>query len=155
MILQVDQVNLPQTIGRLPSILANVIIIQGDPSDVNAVLFRSESLPSLMRTRAVLYPLGIVVKDFFRVAQHDDACGNRHYRGILKSIERGTESVQYEDEHVQPSKGCFVEGSVRVIEGSVRDEEPTLSEASTTEDDISYLNLDDAIGLCFSGAILS
>lgn len=120
----------------VPSTLAHVIIIQGEHTDYNFALYYGESLPALRRQRAVMFPEGISVRDFFIEAQHPHACQIRDAKCFIRYEDAQAQVILDEEDMMDVPHAALVTGAIRVIEqdsddGVATEDEVVASERST------------------------
>ena len=120
--------------SSLPSILANVILVQAETTGHSAILLHTDSLPTLMRNRAVLFQQGSTVTNLFQVAQFEEACAQRVFRCFVQQSGSQDAPFHTNDDHMVWPHGTYLEGGIReIVENDLqRGHDDTLSGASTT-----------------------
>ena len=114
---------------RMPSIKFHLVLVQGEWTGNDWTLFHSGSLPLFQRLRAVLFPRGCTVFDFFRQAQVMGNCNSHQVVCFVKARENGHEVYQSTWDIVRIPDGRFIEGDLRRIDPS----DDGQSQASSTE----------------------
>eukprot|EP00435_Cladocopium_sp_Y103_P008907 s549_g2.t1 len=104
----------PSPVG-LPSTLKHVILIQGEYQGRVAALYYGHTLPVLRRTRAVLFPFGATVEQFFRVAQHPEACQGHDTMCFVRYQHHGAEVRFSAMQSIHPPFATVLEGDIRVL----------------------------------------
>ena len=116
---------------RLPAIRFHVIIIQGERHHMDWTLLHSVISPTFYRFRAVLFPRGCTVNDFFYRAQVEAPC-NRYDRScFLSHTEHGRTTYWKNDELFHGTNSGFVEGGVRILH--LEDSEDDRSDSGIEE----------------------
>ena len=133
--------------NRLPAIRFHIVIIQGEQLNMDWTLLHSVVSPMFYRLRAVLFPLGCTVNEFFYRAQVEAPCNRFDRSCFLSHTEHGRTTFWNNDEPFHGTNSGFVEGGVRILHLEDSDEDRSDSgneEGSTDCPSASEDDLEDA-----------
>lgn len=97
----------------------HLVLVQGEWTGNDWTLFHSGSLPLFQRLRAVLFPRGCTVFDFFRQAQVMGNCNSHQVVCFVKARENGHEVYQSTWDIVRIPDGRFIGCDLRRIDPSM------------------------------------
>ena len=126
----------------LPSTVAHVIIVQGDPLGHNALLLHGNNLPLLSSTRAVLFEHTDTISRLFQTAQFPETCFPHRFVCAVHFNEGGHEVSLTTSDLADIPHAKFVQAYMRTLEEDISDDEQ--SECSTREPDSSDEQDDEA-----------
>ena len=136
---------------RLPATKFHVVMVQGSTVGHDWTMLYSTILPPLYQRRVVLFPHGVSVNDFFRLAQVEGACTNLARSCYLRFVQDGQEFFCSNQEPVCIPMNKHVEGGIRIIEegsdersdtesGSVAPNTVPDSESEDDDDALSFMS---------------
>ena len=126
----------------LPSTVAHVIIVQGDPLGHTALLLHGNNLPLLTSTRAVLFEPTDTISRLFQTAQFPEACFPHRFVCAVHFSEGGHEVSLTTSDLANIPHAKFVQAYMRTLEEDISDDEQ--SECSTREPDSCDEQVDEA-----------
>ena len=132
--------------NRLPAFQFHIVIIQGSLRNSDWTLFHSALSPVFYRYRAVLFPSGCTVRDFFRCAQVGADCMSGSSTCYLRHTDSEGSTYWHNDERFSGTSTHFIEGDIRFLhdsedEGEISDDDVAGRSTScpSDEDEMSLM----------------
>ena len=106
-----------------PTTNFHIVILQGETSDQDWTLFHSILSPALYRLRAVMFPQGSAVNDFFRFAQVGVSCPGLRSTCFLRCTDDEGSTYWHNEESFPGTRKKFVEGGIRSLQEDHSDDD--------------------------------